>query len=97
MNNPIEMEADLIDLLELGWDHDSPEKRRQRTANFVKTVGIGDYLKILQTHPVKISEELNDLGPVIRLQMLFNIVNELPGVADDNKYSIGCEVFRNIE
>ena len=61
-----------------------------------ETIGTQEYFTLLQEHPVKLTPTLAELGPLIRLQLLFTMCNEPSYGIQKNFYSWGCEVFKNL-
>jgi hypothetical protein len=45
---------------------------------------------------VQLTPELNELGPVLRLAILFKLINTRPGDAREKKLFIACEIFSNL-
>lgn len=66
-------------------------------STIISTIDAKEYLEILRTHPVKLSDKLTDLGPVLRLQLLFSLINNHNQEALKNTYSVACEIFRNLK
>lgn len=60
------------------------------------TIGIEKYLDAIISHPVKLSQDLSDLGPTLRLQLLFSMCNVASQKVESNLYSWATEVFRNL-
>ena len=47
--------------------------------------------------PFKVPAALSELGPVLRLQCLFKLVNEKHSLMKEIKLTVAREIFRNIE
>ena len=45
---------------------------------------------------MKLTPELNELGPVLRLAILFKLINTKPNDAREKKLFIACEIFSNL-
>jgi len=86
----------LSELLVESWSA-KPEDFKHKVMDAVCTaIGIREYYDAIQKYPVKLSEELTELGPALRLQLLFKMTNEPGYKVTNNFYSLGCELFRNL-
>ena len=45
---------------------------------------------------MQLTAELNELGPVLRLAILFKLINDRPADARENRLFIACEIFSNL-
>ena len=45
---------------------------------------------------MQLTPELNELGPVLRLAILFKLINTKPNDAREKKLFIACEIFSNL-
>jgi len=45
---------------------------------------------------VQLTAELNELGPVLRLAILFKLINTRPADAREKRLFIACELFKNL-
>ena len=59
-------------------------------------IGTEKYLQVLCKTKVQLTEELTALGPVLRLALLFKLINSRPGDAEAKRIFIACEVFSNL-
>ena len=84
-------------LLSQGWEVNSLEKKREIMMTVVDTIGSDEYFSVLTLQPVQITEKLKELGPVLRLQMLFNLINTRYAEMKNILYTVGCEIFKNLK
>ena len=45
---------------------------------------------------MQLTAELNELGPVLRLAILFKLINDRPADAREKRLFIACEIFSNL-
>ena len=62
----------------------------------VDEVGTEKYLEVLSKTKVQLTPELIELGPVLRLAILFKLINTKPADAREKKIFIACEIFSNL-
>lgn len=87
----------VCDLLYQGWKAIS-ERERNRHINDLMH-GIEEaYFECLKEETLSLQrpEAVEELGPYLKLQALFNIVNNWYDQAMEHLYSVGCEFFRNL-
>ena len=61
-----------------------------------ETIGVKEYHDLIQKHPLKLSSTLEELGPLLRLQLLFTMCNQPALQVAKNYFNWGCEVLRNL-
>ena len=59
----------------------------------VDEIGTEKYLEVLSRTKVQLTAELEELGPVLRLAILFKLINSSPGDAKEKKLFVACEIF----
>ncbi len=59
----------------------------------VDEIGTEKYLEVLSRPKVQLTAELNELGPVLRLAILFKLINSRPADAKEKRLFIACEIF----
>ena len=62
----------------------------------VNEIGTDKYFDVLCKGKVKLTPELSELGPILRLAILFELINSRPGDARERTYTIACEIFSNL-
>ena len=59
-------------------------------------IGTEKYLQVLCKTKVQLTEELTELGPVLRLALLFKLINSRPGDVAEKRIFVACEIFKNL-
>ena len=62
----------------------------------VDEVGTDKYFDVLCKGKVELTAELSELGPILRLAILFKLINSRPADARDRTYTIASEIFSNL-
>ena len=62
----------------------------------VDEVGTDKYFAVLCKGKVELTPELIELGPILRLAILFKLINSRPADARDRTYTIASEIFSNL-
>ena len=59
----------------------------------VDEIGTEKYLEVLSRTKVQLTAELDELGPVLRLAILFKLINSSPADVKEKKLFVACEIF----
>ena len=66
-------------------------------STIVSTIDEQEYLETLRTRSAKLSDKLTELGPVLRLQLLFRMINNHFSAVEKNTYNVACEIFNSLK
>ena len=59
--------SELSELLKDSWVNKAEEFKHKVMRKISSAIGIHEYYNLIQKYPVKLSDALNDLGPILRL------------------------------
>jgi hypothetical protein len=62
----------------------------------VDEIGTEKYLQVLCKTKVELTEELTELGPVLRLALLFKMINSRTRDVAEKRLFVACEIFSNL-
>jgi hypothetical protein len=72
------------------------EEQRVIMKNIVEAKGFQELWAAVKTIPFRLSDKLRELGPVVRLQMLFNIVSEKYAELEDRTTCVAQLINKNL-
>ena len=90
------IKEDLTELLTESWKPKTLDFKHKVMSTVSDTIGTEEYFKKLQSHPIELTETLIDLGPTLRLQLLFSMSNNHSLRISDGYYNWADEVFKNL-
>jgi hypothetical protein len=91
------MASGLMKLVQTGYEHAEDDFKKELLQQLVNNIGTEDYQEALMTFPFKEPAVLSELGPLLRLQCLFKLINEKHALMLEIKLTLAREIFRNIE
>ena len=94
---PLPLADGLKTLIMSGYRSVDEVTKKALMHDLVSVIGCEEYLSALQKVPVVVPAALVELGPLLRLQILFKLINECFSKMTDIKFSVSKELFRNIE
>ena len=90
------MLADTERILLQGWHKEAEAAQKEMTTDMLDNLDTSSYFVALQTSPIDLPDELADLTAILKLHMLFKLVNKKPGEMKDLLVNVACEIFRNL-
>ena len=88
---------ELMTLVTEAWETKPVEYKHQVMRKVSNNFDRYEYFKILRIDPIQHTQALKDLGPLLRLQVLFAMCDDQSLDVQSSLYSWGCEVFRNLK
>ena len=83
-------------LLKQGWLKESESAQKEMTSDMLENLDTSRYFVALQRSPIELPEELENLTAILRLHMLFKIINEKHDQVCNFLLNTAEEVFENL-
>jgi hypothetical protein len=83
-------------LLKQGWLQESESAKKEMTSYMLENIDTSRYFVALQKSPIELPDELEGLTAILRLHILFKIINEKHDKIGSYLFNIADELFYNL-